>query len=335
MNNDQNSTTRIHEIVSKGVSGTIILPLNPSVDAIAAATALYLGLTKMGKNITLACSSKPQSDLTVSDKIQTEFTSGGDNLVVSFPYSDGAIDKVDYNIQGNVFNLIVAPRQGFPKLNPNQVKFTYSGGLVDFIIIIDSPTLQNLGTIYTDNQQQFTGKDLINVDRHLTNAFFGTVNFVNKTASSISELVLSILQGLQTEIDRDIATNLYTGISSATNNFTSYSVNADTFEHIATLLRLGAIKKLSRKPEIKSNNSFNNDSFLQSIQMQQPQQIQQPQRPTVRQVQKQPQIINPQTTHNPEVQNVQAIETVETKSDETRSSQDWLKPKIFKGSGLV
>ena len=47
----------------------------------------------------------------------------------------------------------------------------------------------------------------------------------------------------QVEIDRDMATNLYAGAAASTNNFTSYSTNADTFEHIATLLRLGAVKK--------------------------------------------------------------------------------------------
>ena len=64
-----------------------------------------------------------------------------------------------------------------------------------------------------------------------------------KTVSSISELILSVIQTLGIEIDRDIATNLYAGAAASTNNFTSYSTNADTFEHIAALLRSGAVKK--------------------------------------------------------------------------------------------
>ena len=106
------------------------------------------------------------------------------------------------------------------------------------IFVIDAPTLNSLGTIYTDNQNQFNGKDIVNIDRHLTNAYFGTVNYVNKTISSISELVLSIIQTLGIEIDRDIATNLYAGAATSTNNFTSYSTNADTFEHVANLAKV-------------------------------------------------------------------------------------------------
>lgn len=326
MNNTQNTVARIHEIITKGGSGTILLPTNPSVDAIAAATALYLGLTKMGKNITIACSQKVTTDLTAGDKIGESFATGGSNLVVSFPYSDGAIDKVDYNIQDNNFNLIITPRQGYPKLNPDQVNFSYSGGTVDFIIVIDSPTLNNLGAIYSDNQAQFTGHDIINIDRHLTNSFYGTVNHVNKTSSSVSELILEILQSVQIEIDKDISTNMYAGIAAATNNFTSYSVNADTFEHIAQLLRYGAIKKMARKPVGGNSfpqpsteaNTFSSQTIQPPPSTQQPKQIQHP------------------ISHSPEVL-TKPIEVVEkdTKQNQPQSAQDWLKPKIFKGSGLI
>lgn len=310
MNNQQNALTRLHEIITKSSSGAVVLPSNPTQDAIAAATALYLGLIKMGKNVALVCSQEVQSDLTASDKIQSNLVTGGDNLVISFPYSDGSIDKVDYNIQGEFFNLIVTPRQGYPKLNSNQVKYSYTGGLLDFIIIVDSPTLNNLGSTYTDNQPQFQGREIINIDRHLTNSFFGTVNLVNKTSSSVSELILSVLQGLRVEIDKDIATNLYAGIAAATNNFTSYSVNADTFEHIASLLRMGALKKVLRKPDF-------------AMPQVQPQQLR-------------PNNSQPTVRNHPEAQNVKPIESVEKEvHPEPQSPQDWLKPKILKGSGLV
>lgn len=318
MNNNQQTLARLHEIFTKAVSGAIVLPANPSQDAIASATALYLGLVKMGKNVSLVCSQEIQSDLTAADKIQSNLVTGGDNLVVSFPYSDGAIDKVDYNIQGENFNLIVTPRQGYPKLDPNQVKYSYTGGNLDFIIVLDSPTLNNLGSTYTDNQTQFQGKEIVNIDRHLTNAFFGTVNFVNKTVSSVSELILSVLQGLRVEIDKDIATNLYVGISAATNNFTSYSVNADTFEHIATLLRMGALKKIMKKQDFGNTMNPFEPSMPQSM----------PQQPKFPQVQR----------NRPEVHNEKPIDIVEKEvqpEDPQQNARDWLKPKIFKGSGLI
>lgn len=313
MNNHQNTLSRISEILNKSRSGVIIIPSNPTVDAIAAATSLYLSLVKMGKSISLASSSKPQTDLVAGDKFKTTIGANGDSLMISFPYLEGSIDKVDYNIQGESFNLIVTPRQGFQKLNPNQVNYSYTGGTVDFIIVIDSPTLNSLGSIYSDNQTQFTGRDIINIDRHLTNAYFGTINFVDKTISSISELVLRILQSLKIEADRDIATNLYAGIAASTNNFTSYSTNADTFENIATLLRMGAVKKSFKKPTL---------SMPRIIPSTPP--------PT-----------KPNYAPSVESQPVTPIEKVEKEKQpgqqqfEGKNPQDWLKPKIFKGTGLV
>lgn len=310
MDNTQSTLARIQEITTKCHSAVILIPPNPSIDAIAASTSLYLSLNKMSKTVSIACSQKVQSDLAASDKIQNVIGTSGDSLMISFPYSDGAIDKVDYNIQGQSFNLVVTPRLGHQKLNPDQVNFSYTGGLVDVIFVIDAPTLNSLGTIYTDNQNQFNGKDIVNIDRHLTNAYFGTVNYVNKTISSISELVLSIIQTLGIEIDRDIATNLYAGAAASTNNFTSYSTNADTFEHVATLLRSGAVKKAFKKPvpvETSPTASF------------------------------QPQVINSMPGHSPEVPKSSPIESVEKEvaTEKPQTSQEWLKPKIFKGGGLI
>lgn len=309
---------RIKEIINKGKAGVIIIPKNPTTDAIAASTALYLGLIKIGKNVSLACSSQIQSDLIASDKFKNIITTEGDALMISFPYTDGSIDKIDYNIQGEFFNLIITPRQGYPKLNPNQVKYSYTGGIIDFFIVIDSPTLNNLGEIYIENQNQFTGKDIINIDRHLTNSYFGTVNFIDKTISSISELIIKILKHLEIEIDKDMATNLYAGIIHSTNNFTSYSTNSDTFENAAFLLKCGAIKKIIKKPE--SPKIISNFTIPST-----------------------PSTIKPSYSPSPEIQPKTPIEKVETEKQPTPSNfeknqsqnpSEILKPKIFRG-GLI
>ncbi len=304
MNPNANSLSRIHEIISKGLAGAIVVPTNASVDALAAATSLYLGLNKLGKSISLAAANEVNApEIAAADKFQSNLVSSGNNLIISFPYSDGSIDKVDYNIQGNFFNLIITPRANYPKLDPSQVKYSYTGGNLDFIIAIDAPNLNSLGAIYADNQDKFQGKDIINIDRHLTNSFYGSANYVNKTASSISEMVFKILQDLGIEIDKEIATNLYLGITSATNNFSSYSVNADTFETVAQLMRLGAVKKTAKKPTFPG---FSNPGNLS---------------------------VAPSQSANKEIRSEKPIEVIEKEPKQEPPPQDWLKPKIFHGGG--
>lgn len=244
MNNAQ-VYQRVTALINKFTSFSICIPTSPSHDSVAAAIVLYLALIKLGKNATIACAADITQQFNISgvDKIQKNLASGGDNLVITFPYSDGSIDKVTYNIEGNNFNLVIQPCEGRDKLDPSQVRYSYSGGKVDVIIVVDAPTLNSLGELYIANQDQFKGRDIINIDRHLTNANFGTINIVEKKISSNCEIVLRLISYLNIQIDRDMATNLYSGIAAATNNFTAYSVTPETFEALAYLLKAGAVKR--------------------------------------------------------------------------------------------
>lgn len=246
---DQAQIQKATEVLKKYNSGIIALQNNPSYDGAAAGLALYLALSKMNKHVSIVCSQVPKYDIVGTDKIQTAFAPSGNHLVISFPYTEGAIDKVDYNITGDTFNLIIAPNSETTKINPKDVKFSYTGGKIDFIITVDVPNLNSLGPIYTENQSEFQGKTIVNIDRHLINNNFGTVNLVNKQISSTSELIYQVIRDLGAEIDKDLATNLYNGILSATNNFSSYSVNQQTFEAAAELMKFGAVKKQLAQPK--------------------------------------------------------------------------------------
>lgn len=364
-NSSEKEINQIVDLLAKNNSGLIALAANPSADAVAAGTALYLALTKAGKSVSIVSSTTPQSDLAAADKIVNNLTSGGDNLVVSFPYSDGSIDKVDYNIQGNTFNLVIVPRKDFPKIEPKQVQFSYTGGKVEFIFTIDVPNLNSIGPLYQQNQNEFQGKNIINIDRHLINNNFGVINYVNKTSSSTTELVLKVIEGLKVEIDKDMASNMYAGLVAATNNFTSYSVNADTFEIASKLLKHGAIKKPmarpgmpgqpgtrfaqpgqpnpyfpSRQPGMPSPMAMpmdEEDDLDDFPPMNNPM----PMRSTPMTQQSMPQMPVPQMPQQapqaPTQQDATPIEGVESKSQggpETQST-DWLKPKIFPGQGLI
>jgi nanoRNase/pAp phosphatase (c-di-AMP/oligoRNAs hydrolase) len=309
MNNDYNFSRIVQVVNQQNILG-ICLPANPSLDTVAAATALYLGLSKMGKDVSLACASDlpPQFNLNGADKIQKNLGAGGNNLVISFPYVEGAIDKVTYNIEGEYFNLVIQPKEGMARLDPSNVKYSYTGAKIGAIITIDASNLNALGELYSRQREEFQGKDIINIDRHLTNANFGTINLVEKQSSSTSEIIFKLLQLLHIEIDKDMATNLYAGIMAATNNFTAYSVNANTFETSAQLLKLGAVKK----PHIPSRFKPPTMTFS----------------PTPA-----GNSWTPPAMETP-APSPKTVEVKEGKNEE-KTANDWLKPKIFRGSNLI
>lgn len=375
MSDVQQNTQKMIDIINRQRSGVIVLQSNPSIDGVAAATALYLSLTKMNKHVSVVCAQPPTDlDLTGVDKIQDTFASGGNHLVISFPYKEGAIDKVDYNIANDAFNLIIIPNSETDKINPKDVKFSYTGGKIEFIITVDVPNLNSIGSLYTDNQNEFQSKNIINIDRHLINNSFGTVNIINKQASSTSEMVYQILREMNAEIDKDTATNLYTGLLAATNNFSSYSVNPTTFEAAAFLMKQGAVKKNIGNQQQHPGGQMNRQSPFAMMpgeaQGQRPNQAFPPpmpqmndnmmpkrqpqfrpqQRPPMPQFQggrpfpqennqmpqQEQQPEQPQESQQvPETGNQNEMQQNNQSDQNKKNPQDWLKPKLFRGSNLM
>lgn len=309
MNENQLSLSikRLAEIITKSNFGGIVLPPQPNIDTVAASCALYLSLLQKGLNLILSCESDINFDLVGADKFQKSLSAPGDNLVISFPYVDGAIDKIDYRIENDRFNLIIVPREKGRKLDSKQVNFYYTGGNFDFIITLNAPTLASLGSLYQNNPGIFQGREIINIDRHFTNTNFGTFNLVKKNVSSLSELIYLVLKEGGFNIDKDTATNLYAGIASATNNFTSFSTTADTFQTIAELLRQGATKKI-----IKTGETFSPKISFPA----------------------KPHLSQPVNLQNKTVKPINQVEK-ETKTEKPTPSEEWLKPKIFKGGGII
>ncbi len=228
----------------------ITVAKNAKLDGVAAALALSVAATAQGKN-TYVCTAAQLEEvqkLVGGDKITNALNLGGNTLKVTFPYRDGAIDKVTYNITDDTFNLLIEPQAGTDPLESKNVHYSYVGGAVDLIITIDAPTLDALDSIYLDNPDVFVQEKIVNIDRRFDNKNYGAENIVEKQASSTSELVLRLLQGLRWNINPDIATNLYAGLAAATNNFTSFSTNAQSFEAASVLLKSGA-RKLPMNPQ--------------------------------------------------------------------------------------
>lgn len=353
-----NEFARIGQIFDEKQTISICLPQNVNMDAAAAATALYFALLHMNKQVSIACSTTVDSnfDLEGLDKVQTQLSSSGNTLVISFPYSDGAIDKVTYNIEGEKFNLLIQPKENASRLDSEKVQFAYSGGKAEVIITLFAPTLNALGSLYNSQKDKFSGVEIINIDRHFTNNNYGSINIVDKRASSMSEIVLEMLQSLNIAIDKEIATNLLSGIVSATNNFTSHSVSADTFTACAFLLNNGALKKTggmmqrgvmnTQTPVQRQQFAGNQNQTLKPQEPSQRQQTQQNRQPVQQQHQRhnddnqhsQPPVAKPFVPSNvpqsqEELEDInQQPGTAERK--EAFQARNILKPNIFKGSNM-
>jgi hypothetical protein len=233
----------------------ISLSTNPSIDELAASLSLFLSLKQANKKVAIATKGIIRVEHTnlfgvgeIMDKLPE--TKGGNFTVTLGGVVVGgvvpALQNLDWSPTGPgqkdlklVFH--VAAGQNF---EPTSINYGHEGGNFEIIFCLGVVSLDNLGGLYQNNPQVFTNSFLANIDNKTTNTQFGTANIVDPASSSISEIIGQIIPALQLPLDNDMATNLLTGIFTATNNLTSGQVNADTYEVVSQALRAGGQKPI-------------------------------------------------------------------------------------------
>ena len=81
---------------------------------------------------------------------------------------------------------------------------------------------------------------LIDIDHHATNRAFGELRLIDSKAAAAAEIVFALVRELDTGLDPDIATCLYTGIITDTGRFCYGNTTAATFRIAGELVRAGA-----------------------------------------------------------------------------------------------
>lgn len=105
-----------------------------------------------------------------------------------------------------------------------------------YVILADTPTVARIGNVA---RLIGTKTRILNIDHHASNVRFGAVNLVDEDACATSELVFALVKALKLRVDKEMATQLYTGVMFDTGRF-RYSNLHRAFPAGAALLNLGA-----------------------------------------------------------------------------------------------
>lgn len=349
-------------------SVVIALPANLSTDKLAAGLALYLSLKQFGKDIQIVSAGTitvENSNLYGIGKISSTMPQNGGNLIITLENvvaPDGtvpALEKLDWYPEGSNLNLVFHVLSG-QKFEPTQVTPKHQGGSLGAVICIGASSLSDLGAIYAANPQAFSGVPAVNIDNSPSNSQFGQVNVVDQQASSLCEIVFSLISSLNLPVDADTASNILAGVYSATRNLTT-NVKPDTFITVGQAMQAGGeVSQPQQTTEPQAAPAFSQtpqppvQQASQTIQgtaplidsNNLPQWLNFPsQQPAVRQ-QPVPPVSQPQPGASVPVisqpQPAQASPEEKPAGEQAYSSNpemglpspDWLTPKIFKGSNL-
>jgi phosphoesterase RecJ-like protein len=128
---------------------------------------------------------------------------------------------------------------------PQRYAFLPSAGLIkkvdpkkkiayDAAIIVDCGDLSRVGAVKKILQSP---KAIINIDHHITNDFFGTINHVVPQASSTAEIIFDVLEQAKFKLDKKVATLLYLGIMTDTGSFRFENTTSRTHQVVSCLLK--------------------------------------------------------------------------------------------------
>ena len=86
----------------------------------------------------------------------------------------------------------------------------------DAAIVLDCGDLKRIGGVRRFIQED---KPLVNIDHHLTNDRFGSINVVDTKASSSCEMIFDLFKEAEYPLNRNLARLLYAGIMTDTGSF--------------------------------------------------------------------------------------------------------------------
>lgn len=108
----------------------------------------------------------------------------------------------------------------------------------DLIIALDCGDAERMGQAYRSLPEPLPM--IINIDHHVTNTQFGSINLVDSSANATAEIIFNLLPALGVSLTAEMATALLTGLVTDTLGFRTAGVNARTLNAASQLMDAGA-----------------------------------------------------------------------------------------------
>lgn len=113
-----------------------------------------------------------------------------------------------------------------------------SDGGYDLVIAVDCGDEQRMGQAFATLPEP--KPPIVNIDHHVTNTHFGTINLIKPDAGSTTEVLFSLFNEMGLAISQDLALCLLTGLVTDTLGFRTVGVTANTMKVAGYLIDAGA-----------------------------------------------------------------------------------------------
>lgn len=217
---------------------------DPDGDALGSLLALAAALRKLGKKAVVVNPDQIASTLQFLpgiDQVQTTIPASNETII-TIDTAAADIGSLGYrkDEKSQTMQIVLTLQSG--ELKSENVSVKTPDAKFDAIVVLDCPDLERIGPLYEQNAKFFYDLPVLNIDHHPGNDHFGTVNWVEPTATATAELLVALLESLGGEtklIDEDSATALLAGIIYDTNSFQNANTTPKALTCAAQLVAAG------------------------------------------------------------------------------------------------
>lgn len=243
---DTDVTGEVVKKIAEAQNVLVALSSDPSVDEMAAAIGLSLFLDKLGKRATAIYSGSTPNALEFLKPEETFETTADTLQDFVIALNKDKADHLRYKLDGDYVKIYITPYK--TRIDEEDLEFSYGDYNVDLVLALDVSNGIDLDAALREHGRIMHDAVIVNITTGNPGKF-GEIEWSNKSASSVSEMIAKLLYSINSKakIEKEEATAFLTGIVAATNRFSNAKTTPDTMQVASRLMQSGANQQLISK----------------------------------------------------------------------------------------
>jgi nanoRNase/pAp phosphatase (c-di-AMP/oligoRNAs hydrolase) len=240
--NDQQKLQVLEQV--KSASHVLVtVSTNPTVDELAASIGLTLALNKMDKHATTVFSGVVPSTIEFLQPEKTIETTTDSLRDFIIALDKSKADKLRYKVEDDVVRIFITPYK--TSISDKDLEFSQGDFNVDAVIALGVTKRQDLDTVIVEHGKILHDATIIALTKRDAVSDLGAINWQDTQASSLCEMVATILTEIQPDIlDGQMATAFLTGIIAETDRFKNDRTTPLALSLSSRLMSAGANQQL-------------------------------------------------------------------------------------------
>ncbi len=241
---DAQAKQQVVERVKQATNILVTVSNNPSVDQLAACIGLTLLLNKMGKHATAVFSGQVPSTIEFLQPEKTIETNTDSLRDFIISLDKAKADKLRYKVEDQYVRIFITPYR--TSISDKDLQFSQGEYNVEAVVALGVKDAKQLDAAITAHGKILHDATVISVNSGSGQApKLGQVNWQDATASSLSEMVVSISEAFGSNLlDGQMSTAFLTGIVAETERFSNPKTSPKVMTMSAQLMAAGANQQL-------------------------------------------------------------------------------------------